>query len=259
MHKGCSLWQPPVIQERSSIRRWILYLTEKVLTLLATTVRTGPGYLGKQIMKCQTHHTVPINNGPVAFLGMGVIKNNSRRLGREVVNKFGLAFLLPPTREMTPRSGHGYQQHPQKRLTISEWPHRSQASLIQGLIQRQLWLQKMGSRSTQLQHRKAARQEKEDVLGAHPTIPQHYIGVQFTDPNTQPTFGWLCGKDTMQEKGISDLWTITIPNQQSWHTEETTDHLPPRCWAREVPQHETTDVPNWVPLVPRNNMCRNRR
>lgn len=58
-------------------------------------------------MRGQTHHTVPTNKGPVAFLGMGVTKGNSRRLGREVVNKLGLAFLLPPTREMTPRSGHG--------------------------------------------------------------------------------------------------------------------------------------------------------
>lgn len=73
-------------------------------------------------------------------------------------------------------------------------------------------LQVLGSSSTELQHRKAARQEKEDVLGAHPTIPQHYIGAWFTDLSTQPIFGWLCGKDTMKEKGISDLWGINTSN-----------------------------------------------
>lgn len=43
----------------------------------------------------------------------------------------------------------------------------------------------LGSSSTELQHRKAARQEKEDDLGAHPTTPQHYIGVGLTDLSTQ--------------------------------------------------------------------------
>lgn len=50
---------------------------------------------------------MPINKGLGAFLGTGVIKSNSRRHGREAVNKFGLAFLLLPAWEMTPRSGHG--------------------------------------------------------------------------------------------------------------------------------------------------------
>lgn len=63
----------------------------------------------------------------------------------------------------------------------------------------------------------------------------------------------------MQEKGISDLWGITISNQQPQHTEETTDHLPPWCWAREVQQHKTTDAPNWAPVGPRHNMGRNGR
>lgn len=66
-------------------------------------------------------------------------------------------------------------------------------------------LQVLGSSSAELQHRKAARQEKEDVLGTHPTIPQCYIGARFTDLDTQPIFGWLCGNDTMQEKGVDDL------------------------------------------------------
>lgn len=66
--------------------------------------------------------------------------------------------------------------------------------------------------AAQLQHRKAARQEKEHVLGAHSNIPQHYIGVGFTSLGIQQIFGWLCGKDIMQEKGISDLCGITTSN-----------------------------------------------
>lgn len=66
-------------------------------------------------------------------------------------------------------------------------------------------LQVLGSSNAELQHRKAARQEKEDVLEAHPTIPQCYIGAQFTDLGTQPIFGWLRGKYTMQEKGVVDV------------------------------------------------------
>lgn len=65
-------------------------------------------------------------------------------------------------------------------------------------------LEVLDSSRAELQHRKAARQEKEDVFGAHPTIPC-YIGIQFTDLGSQPIFGWLHGKDTMQEKGIDDL------------------------------------------------------
>lgn len=66
-------------------------------------------------------------------------------------------------------------------------------------------LQVLGSGSAELQHRKAARQEKEDILGAHPTIPECYIGARFTDLGSQPMFGGLHGKDTMQEKGVDDL------------------------------------------------------
>lgn len=82
-------------------------------------------------MRNQTHHTVPINKGPAAFLGMGAIKSNSRRHGREVVNKFVLAFLLPYMGNDT-QICPWYQEHPQKSLSISAQPCRSQASMIDG-------------------------------------------------------------------------------------------------------------------------------
>lgn len=119
-------------------------------------------------------------------------------------------------------------------------------------------LQVLGSRNAELQHRKAARQEKGNVLGAHPTIPQHYIGAGFTELGTQPIFGCLGGKDTTQEKSVDDLRGTKSSKQQPWHTEETADHLPPWRWAREAQGHKTIDVPNWVPLGPRNNMGRDR-
>jgi len=50
-------------------------------------------------------------------------------------------------------------------------------------------LQVLGSDSAELQHRKASRQEKEDVLRVHPAIPQCYIGARFTDLGTQPIPG----------------------------------------------------------------------
>lgn len=170
------------------------------------TVRTRLGYLGKQIMKSQTHHIVPINKGPVAFLGMAVIKSNSRRLGMEVVNKFVLDFLLLPTCEMTPRSGHGINST-HRRAWASQHSHTGHkpawftgcyehsSDLINGALGVKDDCRTLGSSSTELQHRKAATQEKEDGLGAHPTIPQHYIGVGFTDIGTQQIFGWLCRKD----------------------------------------------------------------
>lgn len=81
MHKGCSLWQPPMTQNRSSIRRWILYLREKVLAFLQQHNQNRTRILRKQIMRSQTHHTVPTIKGLGAFLGMGAIKSNSRRHG----------------------------------------------------------------------------------------------------------------------------------------------------------------------------------
>lgn len=91
-------------------------------------------------------------------------------------------------------------------------------------------LQIPGSSSAEWQHRKAARQEKEDICRAHPAIPQYYIGAQFTQLSTQPIFGWLHGKDKMLDKGINDLWGTNSSNQQPWHTEQTSHHLPPQPW-----------------------------
>lgn len=49
-----------------------------------------------------------VNKWQVVFQGMGVMKSNSEELlGKEVVSKSGLAFLLPTGKELTPRSGHG--------------------------------------------------------------------------------------------------------------------------------------------------------
>lgn len=52
--------------------------------------------------------SAPVNKCQVIFQGMGVMKSNSEeQLGKKVVSKFGLAFLLPTGKELTPRSGHG--------------------------------------------------------------------------------------------------------------------------------------------------------
>lgn len=60
------------------------------------------------MMTGQARHRVPVNKRQVVFLGTGLMKSNlEEQLGREVVDKLGLAFLCPPGRELTPRSAHG--------------------------------------------------------------------------------------------------------------------------------------------------------
>lgn len=47
-------------------------------------------------MTGQARRNAPANKREVIFLGMRVTKSNSEeQFGREVVNKLGLAFLLP--------------------------------------------------------------------------------------------------------------------------------------------------------------------
>lgn len=117
-------------------------------------------------MRCQTHHTVPINKEPVAFLGMGVIKSNSRRLGRETVNKFGLTFLLPPTKEITPRSGHGINS-----------THRTAWASQHGCTgHKQAWFIGWYRDSSDLINR--ALGVKDDCRTLHPGFQQHRITAQ---------------------------------------------------------------------------------
>lgn len=71
-------------------------------------VTSGLRYWGRYMMTGQARHRVPVNKRQVVFLGMGVTKSNSEeQLGRELVDKLGLAFLRPPGRELTPRSARG--------------------------------------------------------------------------------------------------------------------------------------------------------
>lgn len=131
-------------------------------------------------MTGQARHRVPVNKRQVVFLGMGVTKSNSEdQLGRELVDKLGLAFLRPqegnwhPGLPMVSRAPTGESEHLSTAAqvtsqndslagmkTASTWlTERSESKMTKGL-------QDLDSSSAELQHRKAARQEKEDILRA---------------------------------------------------------------------------------------------
>lgn len=193
---------------------------------------------------------------------------NEEQLRREVVSKLGLARVLPPIpqRELTPRSGHGVNSTHRRAQASqhSSTGHKPERFLSWqednfNLINRVLRVKDDHRTPSPELWQCGIRAQESSRAGERrssgPTL-QCYIGAQFRDLGTQPIFGWLHGKDTMQEKGIYDLWGTSTSNQQAWCTEEIADHLPPWCWAREAQGHKTIDVPIQVPLGPRNNMGR---
>lgn len=68
--------------------------------------------------------------------------SNEEQLGRELLSKMGLAWVLPPYSPRGPdtRVRPWCQQHPQKSPSISAQQHRSQARTIHELAGRQLQL-----------------------------------------------------------------------------------------------------------------------
>lgn len=199
--------------------------------------------------------SAPVNKCQVVLQGTEVMKSNSEeQLGKEVVSKFGLAFLLPAGKELTPRSGHGVNsthgvwacQHcctghkPEWFMkTASIWlMEHSESKMTTGL-------QDLGSSRAELPTQESSQAGE----GGRPRGPPNHTMLyrcSVYNLGTQPIFGWLHGKDKRQEKGIDDLWGS---NHQLWHTEETADHLPPWCWAREA-QYKTIDIPKWFPWDP---------
>lgn len=225
-------------------------------------------------MRGQTHHTVPTNKGPVAFLGMGVTKGNSRRLGREVVNKLGLAFLLPPTREMTPRSGHG----------INSTHRRAWAAQHGRTGHKPAWFMGWYEDSSDLIN--GALGVKDDCRTPSPGLQQHRITAQESSqagkrgcPWGPPNYTTTLHRCLVYRSQYSDNFWLAVwkgyneGERHQWSINEGSTHLTSNhgtqrrplitslqwCWAREAQQHKTIDVPNWVPLGHRNSMGRNGR
>lgn len=101
------------------------------------------------------------------------------------------------------------------------------------------------------QHRITAqettRQEKEDILGAHPAVPQCYVGARLAI-STLSWVGLAAWAGYNAGRSAGGLWGPISSDQQPWHTKNNADHL--HRGTGQGMLRDAKQVPNWVPWDP---------